>query len=448
MNAPFLPSARNNHGAILLRLGRTAQATAQFEASLKLDPNQPSALINLAQIHSDAGTPGQLNRARELFSRAQAIAPDLSVARALVAIALRLGDAAAAKGYYRDYQSLAAATSAAAPSGTDGASSHAALGAALLSAGLAGEAVVELTAAHALAPTDTDVIVRLASAHLAQGDVPAAGRTLEAAVARGLDTAPIYAALAEVYVKSDHIENAIPAMRLAIERDPKNETYRFRYGMLLTDTKAPAAAVIRLQEALQEFPGSSRLWFALGVAQTALDKPEEAAKSFERARELDPKFAPALAYLGMTYDHQGRYADAVRLYEQALKLDDRLAAAHYLAAEATLKQPSANTASAEAHLARAVSLDPSFAPARLSLAKLYLAADRMDEAIVHLQSAVATDPNLAEAHYHLGRALKRLKRDAESQVALATFKRLSEEKREQKRNEPREIMRRLANVRF
>ncbi|MDQ1524822.1 MAG: hypothetical protein QOE47_2746, partial [Pyrinomonadaceae bacterium] len=211
VNAPLSAQARNNHGAILLRLGRTQQAAAQFEISLKLAPDQPSALVNLAQILFAAGTPEQLARARALFERARRIAPDASVARSLVVVALRLNDAAAAKEYYRDYKSLNAPADAA--DANEAASAHAALGAALLAAGLSDEAVAELEAAHALAPSETDVILQLARAQLARGDVAAAGRTLEGAVARGIQAAPVFAALAEVYVKSNHIENAIPAMR-------------------------------------------------------------------------------------------------------------------------------------------------------------------------------------------------------------------------------------------
>jgi tetratricopeptide (TPR) repeat protein len=322
------------------------------------------------------------------------------------------------------------------------------LGAALLEGGFAEEAAEELAAAAAGEPSKAEYVVLFARAHMARRDVRAAGRALEGAVARGLEAAPVYAALAEVYEASGHVENAIPAMRLAIERDPRNESYRFRYGMLLTDTRAPAAAVIRLEEALKEFPRSSRLWFALGVAQAALDRVDEAARSFERARDLDPKFAPAVAYLGMTHDQRGRFAEAVELYERALAIDDRLAAAHYLAAEAILKQSPADEARAESHLRRAVELDPRFAPARVSLAKIYARAERFEEAVGQLRSAVASDPGLAAAHYQLGRALLRLKRNAEGQAALAEFKRLSEGQREQAREGPREIMRRLANVRF
>ncbi|MCA1573415.1 MAG: tetratricopeptide repeat protein [Acidobacteria bacterium] len=443
-SAPSSSAALNNYGAVLMRMGQFEKASAQFQASLKINKNQPSALVNLAQIRFAGGTPESLVSARELFERAHELAADSEIARALVVVALRQNDRVAAARYFRDYAKGLQGSA----SNINSPAARAELGAALLEAGLTRESVEELSAAHSAELSKTEYVLLLARAYMASQDVSSAGRALERAVARGVESAAVYAALAEVYERSGRVENAIPAMRLAIERDPKNEAYRFRYGMLLTDTKAPAAAVIRLEESLKDFPNSSRLWFALGVGQTALNKTEEAAAAFRRSQELDPKFAPAFAYLGMTHDQQGRYADAVALYERALAIDERLFAAHYLAAEALVKQFPADEVRAEKHLSSAVALDPSFAPARVSLGKLLMRSGRFEEAVSQLKGAIDLDPNIAEAHYHLGRALTRLKRTAEAQTTLATFKRLNEERREQSRNEPREIMRRLANVRF
>ncbi|HEY0099771.1 MAG TPA: tetratricopeptide repeat protein [Pyrinomonadaceae bacterium] len=443
-HAPASPAAHNNHGAVLLRLGRTAQAAAQFEASLRLDPKQPSALVNLAQIRFASGTPEALRAARELFERAHAIAPEAEVSRALVVIALRLGERQKAVENFRVY----AAALGEAKSEVVKPAARAELGAALFEAGLFEEALAELSAAVALDPANADAVLWLALTQRERKDIAAAGRTLEAAIARGIETPALYAALAEVYEASGHIENAIPAMRLAIERDPQNEAYRFRYGMLLTDTKAPAAAIIRLQESLTLFPRSSKLWFALGVAQAASDKYDEAARSFDRALEFEPRFAPALAYLGMTHAQQGRFGEAVALYERALAINDQLAAAHYLLADAMLQQQGADNARLERHLTRSVELDPAFLPARLALAKLYLRTERATEAVAQLERIVAADPAQADAQYQLGQAYRRLKRMTEAQTALAAFKRLSETQRTQSQEGQKEIARRLANVRF
>ena len=84
------------------------------------------------------------------------------------------------------------------------------MGAALFEAGLLKEAEAELTAVVSLNRTDTDSIVRLARVYLARKDIPSAGRTLEAAVARGNDPAPVYALLAYVYEQSGHVGKCDP----------------------------------------------------------------------------------------------------------------------------------------------------------------------------------------------------------------------------------------------
>jgi Flp pilus assembly protein TadD len=288
------------------------------------------------------------------------------------------------------------------------------------------------------------VVVRLARAEMS--DLRAAGRTLESAVASGLDDPKIYAALAEVYEADGHFENAIPAMRLAIARDPKNEAYHFRYGLLLTDSHAPAAGIVRLQEALKQFPKSARLWLALGIAQLTHGKNVEAESSFKQSLALDAKLVPALAYLGVTFVERGEYDKAVKFYEQAIALTPQLAALHYLVAETILKTSTPDTTRAEKYLKRATELDPTLAAAYLSWGRLRVRANRYAEAAPLLERAVTLQPDLVEAHYQLSRVLVKLKRTDEANRELAIFKQLSEKQKAQ--NESREIVRRLANVRF
>lgn len=451
--APRSPQALNNYGAILFRLGRTQHAAAQFEASLKLDARQPSALVNLAQIRFASGTPADLRAARTLFERARDIAPDAEIGRALTVIALRLSEREAAKNYYREY---AAALSSSSPSGASAAAgsvvvssqSRAELGAALLEAELFAEATAELDAAVSAEPSNIEAIVNLARSLRAQKNVAAAGRVLEAAVARGLEAAPVFAALAELYESIGRVENAIPAMRLAVERAPASEEYRFRYALLLINSQAPKAAVIRVQEALEAFPRSAKLWFALGLAYMTEHRSAEAAPAFARAVELDPRAAPALAYLGLAHAEQGRYDEAIGFYERAVGVNEQLATVHYLLADILLKQHPSETARPERSLLRAVALDPTLASARLALGKLYLRTERLEAAAEELHRAVAIDPNSAETHYQLGRVYTRLKRTTEAQAALSTFKRLNEGQKEQAQTDRKEIVRRLANVHF
>jgi tetratricopeptide (TPR) repeat protein len=228
-----------------------------------------------------------------------------------------------------------------------------------------------------------------------------------------------------------------------------NESYRFRYGMLLTDTSAPEAAVIRLNEAIQEFPQSPKLLFALGVAYFKNKKHDQAAIAFRKAVELDPKFASALAYLGLTYDETGKYAEAIELYKRALAADEKLAAAHYLVANALLRDPNGDLALAEKHLLRAIQIDPTFSPGRLaSSARLH--ANRTSRASGATTRGCSGRRNQTspKALYQLSRVYVRLKRKEDADRTLAAFKQLSDKEKDQELTERKDLVRRLANVNF
>jgi tetratricopeptide (TPR) repeat protein len=216
----------------------------------------------------------------------------------------------------------------------------------------------------------------------------------------------------------------------------------------LTNSNAPTAAVIRLEEALKSFPTSTRLWFALGFAYFKLDKNEESAQALKRVIDLDPKFAPAFAYLGLIRAKEGAYVEAVSLYENALRAEPKLAVVHHLIGDALLKETNADAARIETHLRRATELDPTFTPARLSLAKLFMRSQRWAQAAVELEQVIKLDPTVAEAYYQLGRAYGRLKRTADAQGAMATFKRLSDTQKERDEKDLREVVKRLSDVRF
>jgi len=291
------------------------------------------------------------------------------------------------------------------------------LGQTLREKGLFKEAITELNSALTLDSTNADVVV-----------------------------AQIYATLAGVYEADGHFENAIPAMRLAVLRDPQNESYHFRYGLLLTDSHAPKAGIIRLQESLKQFPNSARLWLALGIAQFTYGENAESENSFKQSLALDPKAVPALAYLGVTYAERVQYEKAIGFFEQAIALNPQLATLHYLLADTILKSSDGDLTRAEKYLKRAIELDPKLAPAYVAWGKIYVRTNRYSEAVPLFERAVSLQPDLLEAHYQLGRVLMRLKRPEDANRELEIFKLLNEKQKAQ--NEPREIVRRLANVRF
>lgn len=439
--APSSPEARNNYGAILLRLGQAQEAAHQFERSLVLNPKQPAALVNLASIRFSSGNSEEdFSSARKLLLQAISLQPDSDAERALIMVDCRLHDRKLALADYERYR----ASSSTAKS-LEEPSKRRDLGAALLHAGIYPQAIDELNAAR-MDPTDSETVVLLAKAQRATGEQVAAGRTLESALAGGLRSGAIYAELAKVYEATGHLENAIPAMRLAIEQEPNNVDYRFHYGILLTNSKAPQGAVNRLEESIAKFPKSPKLWFALGFAQLEDYNDSAARSSFMRSAELDPNYAPAQAFLGVTALDQAQYKEAERYYSRALQLAPHVGILHQMISEAMQKEQPPDISGAESELKRCIQMEPSFAAAHLALGKLYMRENNFVLAMASLQEAVRLDPGLTEAHFHLGRAYHRLKRDDAAQAELEKFKHLSQQEKDQQIKDREDVVRKLANV--
>ena len=438
--------AQVSDGVVALERGDKTKAKVIFEQTLKSDPRNVDAHTYLGMIAAEAN---ELNEAERHFAAAASLAPtEPSTRNNYGAILMRLGRTAQAqtefeaslklnpnqpnaltnlaqmyfdRGQLDDLRMARSLLERAGKNSSDVEIPRALLvtrlklGQVLIEKGLHDEAITELKTAL---PTSADPIV----------------------------TAQIYATLAEVYEAQGQYENAIPAMRLAVQKDAQNEIYHFRYGLLLTDSHAPAAGIVRLQEALKQFPTSARLWLALGIAQLTYGQNAEAENSFKQSLAFDAKLVPALAYLGMTYSERGAYEKAIDFYEQAIALNPQLAALHYLVAETILKSSDADTTRAEKYLRRATELDPNLASAYLTWGRIYVRANRYSEAAPLLERAVSLQPELLEAHYQLSRVLVKLKRTDEANRELGIFKELSE--KQKARNESREIVRRLANVKF
>ena len=88
------------------------------------------------------------------------------------------------------------------------------------------------------------------------------------------------------------------------------------------------------------------------------------------------------------------------------------------------------------------------ADARLLLGSVLAEQGERSESIAQLSEGVRLRPQSAEAHYQLARVYVRLRKTEDAQRELAAFKQLSDAQKEKRETDRRELLRRLANVRF
>lgn len=158
-------------------------------------------------------------------------------------------------------------------------------------------------------------------------------------------------------------------------------------------------------EAYEHYLRGRALW-----TRRSRDPLLEAARHFERATALDPRFAHAYAALGQVLGPLGflNYLPAAevrqrmrRAAETALRLDPDLGDAH-AALAACLSFHEWRWAEAEAEYQRALSVDPNNATARAWYGLMLLAEGRHDEALVQRERAVALDPLSASYTAEMG----------------------------------------------
>jgi tetratricopeptide (TPR) repeat protein/tRNA A-37 threonylcarbamoyl transferase component Bud32 len=149
--------------------------------------------------------------------------------------------------------------------------------------------------------------------------------------------------------------------------------------------------------------------YAEGIRLHERFREEEAAPHFQRAIELDPGFAMALAKLGVVMSNLGRPQEGDQYAERALEHVDRLSERERLYIEGwyASRKPSTIDKAIDSY-ERAIELYPDHGSARHNLGNLLFTTERYDEAIEQLEELrsrgmmfPATYEQLAQAYMTL-----------------------------------------------
>jgi arylsulfatase A-like enzyme/Tfp pilus assembly protein PilF len=230
--------------------------------------------------------------------------------------------------------------------------------------------------------------------------------------------------------------------------DPKSKLWEYRAILEATDAfsagkyDAGRSLLKRVQES------DSKIYvvpFMLGEAASRQTDWPAAAAEFQKCLDLNPYFDQAMMGLGRALGFEGQTGQAKQWFERALAINPQNFRAWF---ELARVEKRADPAAAKASLEKALSIQPSFAPAFRDLGILaieqksyseaaqylekavqfglsdaptlnylgisYSRTDRLDLAMKAYRSALAADPKFAQAHLNLGFVYQRLGRDKEA----------------------------------
>jgi tetratricopeptide (TPR) repeat protein len=158
-------------------------------------------------------------------------------------------------------------------------------------------------------------------------------------------------------------------------------------------------------DVIKKSPNKARPHLNLGIMFSRLGKTDTAITHFDKALQLNHRYAKAHFNLGAEMERQGNDADAVKHYHEAIKIEP-----NYIKAHNNLGLLLARTGRIEEafqHYSRILNFNPEYAPAHLNWGVAQADLGKFSQAIAHFEQALKIDPNYADAYYNLAIVLEK-----------------------------------------
>jgi tetratricopeptide (TPR) repeat protein len=387
---------RNFRGILLVQLGKNAEAAAEYQESIRLDPTLEDAYRNLGFLR---WTEHQLAPARDMLERAIKLSPDDSFAH-----------------YY--------------------------LGRVELDAQRYEQAFRELDLSHQSFPADAGLLVQVTTGYIALGRQENARKSLDQLIPMALTEAQSVQ-VASLLLSVHENDRAISLIQKLNVRFPSQATWAqfdlaLAYFLSEKYEKAIEQALVYAHAespAAPKSPEQAQAWSLIGIAYARLNQGERSINALRQAatlapddeahwlnltRELmelnrypeavtavqsglaaNPKSYALHLRLGAAYLAAGRYGEAESVFRDLVSAGDPLPTGYVGLAQVLLRTGRAEEAAA--HLGDA---EKKLGPTFLISYFRGLALDRAgkpSEALTAFQQAIHLNPNSADAHLHLGK---------------------------------------------
>ena len=279
------------------------------------------------------------------------------------------------------------------------------------------------------------MLVVLGDAYFKKGNFDQAAKSYLAALAQQDTNADALLGLARVSQAKLNAAASLDYLRRAQNflGDSPDRLYKFALaasGLNLIDE-----AIGALKRAIELQPEEPSYYLVLGMVQLTVKKPvlQDAEENFRECLKRQPDNAQAQIHLGYVLLKQKRYADAQVWLEKITQKQTRSPEAFYYLGVIAQEQ-GANQKAVEL-FQRTIQLDPAFANAHIGLGAIYLKLKDYPRARQELEIGVKLNPDSSKAHYNLAILYARLKDPQRAQEEMRIIEKLKSEGKTPEENE-------------
>ncbi len=134
-----------------------------------------------------------------------------------------------------------------------------------------------------------------------------------------------------------------------------------------------------------------------GIAYASYCKYDQAIANFDRAIEINPRYAKAYTHRGNVYWHKRQYTQAIANYSTALVINPRDAVAYNNRGIAYVSK--GRYTLAIGNFDRAIEINPRYAKAYTNRGNVYWHRGQYDQAVSDFSRAVEIDPTRADVYF-------------------------------------------------
>ena len=269
----------------------------------------------------------------------------------------------------------------------------------------------------------------LSLCYVATGQFKPAIALLNRVRTNGRDTTEIENLLAQAYIGDGQQEQAYTAFQSAARMSPKDEKLYLYIADAAMNSGAFDLGLKVVEMGVNRLPKSAPLHLERGLLFVQLDQPDRAQQDLAQAAKLAS--GTDIGFIALTQADllSGDVAGAVRAGREGIRKPHPHFMLPALFGEAVVragvdpKQP--EFLEAVAALEKSTAERPSYSSAQLALGKLYLQANRLDDAIARLSAAGELEPDNAAVYSNLVIAYRKRGDNTHAQEAAAMLARIN-----------------------
>ncbi len=180
------------------------------------------------------------------------------------------------------------------------------------------------------APQDVDLKLRIGSTLVAAGQAKQAEPILKEVVReRGSSAEANHFYGRALLLSHSNLNEAMRHLKKAVELEPNRAEYHLYVGWAANESGQPAVADASLGRAIELDATSGDAYWQLGVLRQKQGRTVDAIKDLQTALEKKPSRFEAYAALALCYEEQNNWTKAEESWRKALSSNDKVADWHY-----------------------------------------------------------------------------------------------------------------------